>query len=126
MVSIIEIVRFLRQEFPELSIYPVEFPLNAPAGSCMVEVYANTEAKAGTFPITVQIKVRDEHPALSEATSYKFKELLENKTDFNIGSVQVVLVKSQNPIPLNMGKDEKGRYLYSNNFRFIVNEGGNK
>ena len=124
MLSVIEIVKFLRQEFPELSINPLEIPLNAPAGACMVDVYANTEAKAGMFPVTVQIKVRDEHPSLCEANSYKFKELLENKTNFNIGSVQVVLVKSQNPMPLSMGKDEKGRYLYSNNFRFVVNEGG--
>jgi hypothetical protein len=124
MVSVIEVVRFLRQEFPDLSIYPIEVPLNAPVGASMVTVQGTTEAKAGMFPMIVQIKVRDEHPALSEATSYKFKELLENKTNFNIGSVQVVLIKSQNPAPLYLGKDEKGRYLYSNNFRFVINEGG--
>lgn len=124
MVSVIDVVRFLRQEFPDLSINPIEIPLTAPASSCVVTVQGNTEARAGMYPIIVQIKVRDEHPAYSEATSYRFKELLENKTNFEIGGVQVVLVKSQNPVPLYMGKDEKGRYLYSNNFRFVINEGG--
>jgi len=124
MVSVMDVVRFLRQEFPDLSINPLEIPLNAPAGSCMVTVQGTTEAKAGMYPIIVQIKVRDEHPSLSENTSKKFKELLDNKTNFELGSVQVVLVKSQNPAPLYMGKDEKGRYLYSNNFRFVINEGG--
>lgn len=124
MVSVMDVVRFLRNEFPDLSIYPLEIPLNAPVGSCLVDVQGTTEAKAGMYPIIVQIKVRDEHPSLSEATSLNFKSFLDNKTDFNIGSVQVVLVKSQNPVPLSMGKDEKGRYLYSNNFRFVINEGG--
>jgi len=126
MVSIIDVIRFLRNEFPDLSIYPIEIPLNAPVNASVVSLESPSEATAGMFPMIVQIRVRDEHPSLSEATSYQFKNLLENKTNFNIGDVQIVLVKSQNPVPLYMGKDEKERYLYSNNFRFIVNEGGNK
>ncbi|MDQ0976614.1 hypothetical protein QFZ31_006666 [Neobacillus niacini] len=123
MVSTIEIVRFLRTEFPELNIFPTEYPLNSPVNSNIVELQANTEAKAGVFPMIVQIKVRDEHPSKAEATSFVFRNLLENKTNFNIGSVQVIMVKSQNPIPLAMGKDINGKYLYSNNFRFMINEG---
>jgi Bacteriophage minor capsid protein len=123
MVSLIEVVRFLRTEFPELNIYPIEYPLNSPINSNIVEIQANTEIKAGMFPLNVQIKVRDNHPSKSEATSYQFRNLLENKTNFEIGGVQVVMVKSQNPVPLYMGKDLDGSYLYSNNFRFMINEG---
>jgi Bacteriophage minor capsid protein len=121
-----DVVNFLRTEFPDLNIYPLELPLKAPVGSSSVNVYGNVEAVAGLYPITVQIKVRDNHPSKSEADSYRYKSLLENKSNFDIGGVQVVLVKSQNPMPLYMGKDEKGYYLYSNNFRFLINEGGNK
>ncbi|MDA2738378.1 minor capsid protein [Bacillus cereus group sp. Bc015] len=123
MVSLIDVVRFLRTEFPELNIYPLEYPLNSPINSNKVEIQANTEAKAGLFPLVVQIKVKDDHPAKAEATSYEFRNLLENKTNFMIGNVQIVMVKSQNPVPLYIGKDPSGGYLYSNNFRFMVNEG---
>jgi hypothetical protein len=125
MISVIDVVNFLRAEFPDLSIYPIEYPLKATEGASVVTLHGNTEATAGLFPAIVQIKVRDVHPSLSEATCFKYKKLLENKTNFYINDVQVVMVKSQNPLPLYMGKDEKNRYLYSNNFRFVFNEGGN-
>lgn len=123
MVSTIEVVRFLRTAFSDLTFYPIEFPLNSPTKANLVEIDGNTELKAGVYPAIVQIKVRDEHPAYAEATSLLIRQALEEKTNFMIGDVQVVLVKSQNPLPLSLGKDAKGRYLYSNNFRFIINEG---
>jgi hypothetical protein len=123
MVSLIEIVRFLRTEFPEKNIFPIEYPLNSPVNSCRVEMQSNSEMIAETFPLTVQVKVRDDHPSKAEATSFELRNLLENKTNFMIGGVQVVFVKSQNPVPLYMGKDIDGHYLYSNNFRFMINEG---
>lgn len=123
MVSTIEITRFFRKEFPDLNIYPIEYPLNSPVDSVIVNADSNTQITAGMFPAIVQVKVRDDHPSKAEETSYRFKNLLENKTNFYIGSVQIVLVKSQNPLPLYVGKDEKGQYLYSNNFRFLINEG---
>ncbi|MHC5291075.1 phage tail terminator protein [Bacillus licheniformis] len=123
MVSLIDVVRFFRAEFPDHNIYPLEYPLKAPVDAIKVEIQANTEEKAGVYPIIVQLKVRDEHPELAESTSFAFRKVLENKTNFNIGAVQVVLVKSQNPLPLPMGKDANGNYLYSNNFRFVINEG---
>ncbi|MDE1381197.1 phage tail terminator protein [Bacillus subtilis] len=123
MVSIIDVVRFLRTEFPDLNIYPIEYPLNSPVNSNLVAISGNTEAKADVYPIVVQIKVRDDHPSKAEATSLQFRTLLEEKTNFMIGDVQVILVKSQNPLPLYIGKDFDGYYLYSNNFRFMINEG---
>ncbi|MFR7272446.1 minor capsid protein [Streptococcus pneumoniae] len=123
MVSTIEVVRFLRTAFSDLLFYPIEFPLNSPTKAILVEIDGNTEAKAGVYPANIQLKVRDEHPALAEATSLLIRKTLEEKTNFMIGDVQIVLIKSQNPLPLSMGKDATGRYLYSNNFRFIINEG---
>lgn len=117
-----DVVRFLRTEFPELNIYPLELPLNSPDDSCVVDIQANNEALAGVFNLTVQVKVRDNHPAKAEATSIKIRKALENKTNFMLGDVQVVMVKSQNPVPLGLGKDLNGKYLYSNNFRFKMNE----
>lgn len=123
MVSLIEVVKFLRTEFPDLNLYPIEYPLNSPDNACIVEMQSNTEIKADMFPLNVQVKVRDTHPSLAEGISFRLRDLLENKTNFMISGVQVVMVKSQNPVPLYMGKDQNGNYLYSNNFRFMINEG---
>lgn len=123
MVSLIEIVRFMQNEFPDLNIYPLEYPLDSVDHAVVVDMSATTEIKAGVFPLNVQVKVRDEHPSLTEATSFRIREALEAKTEFSLGTVQVVAIRSQNPVPLYIGKDVSGNYLYSNNFRFIINEG---
>lgn len=123
MVSQIDLVRLLRNELPDLNIYPIEYPLNSPVNSVLITTSSTIEAKADVFPLVVTLRVRDNHPSKAEATSYKLRELFENKTDFMLGSVQVILVKSQNPVPLYLGKDTTGNYLYSNNFRFMINEG---
>lgn len=123
MVSLIEVVKMLKQDFPDLNIYPLEYPLNSPSNAVVVDMSSNAEVKAGVFSLTVQIKVRDTHPSLTEAVSFRLREGLEAKTNFMIDKVQVVFVRSQNPVPLYMGKDTNGNYLYSNNFRFVINEG---
>lgn len=123
MVSLIEIVRFMENEFTDLNIYPLEYPLDSVESAVVVDMTATTEVKAGVFPLTVQVKVRDVHPSLTEATSFRIREALEAKTNFLLGAVQVVFIRSQNPVPLYMGKDASGNYLYSNNFRFMINEG---
>jgi Bacteriophage minor capsid protein len=123
VVSTIDVVRFLRTQFPELNFYPIEYPLNSPTNSNLVEIQSNTEALAKSYPAMVQIKVRDDHPAKAEATSLQIRSVLEEMTNINVGQVQVVLIKSQNPMPLSLGKDLDGYYLYSNNFRFMINEG---
>lgn len=123
MVSLIEIIDFLKKEFPSLNFYPLEYPLNSPSGAVIVEMNANIEVRAGMFPLNVQMKVREDHPSKAEQVSFLLRNILENKTNFMIGKVQIVMVKSQNPVPLYMGKDTSGNFLYSNNFRFIVNEG---
>jgi hypothetical protein len=124
VVSLIDIVRLLRNQFPSLNIYPLEYPLNSPDNAVLVDMQSTNPAKAGVFSVNVQLKVRETHPTLGEATSYQLRSFLENKTNFTLGEVQVIMVQSVNPVPLYMGKDGSGRYLYSNNFRFIMNEGG--
>lgn len=122
-MRLIEIVRLMRTQFPELNIYPLEYPLKAPDNAVLVDMQSNNPALSGVFDVNVQLKVRDVHPSMAEETSYMIKGFLDNKTDFIVGSVQVVMVQSVNPVPLFMGKDATGLYLYSNNFRFKINEG---
>jgi hypothetical protein len=116
----------LESELPELNTYPLEYPLNSPNNAVLVDMQSNNPASAGLFALNVQFKVRETHPSKGEATSYQIKNVLDHRTDIQLGGLQVVLVQSVNPVPLFMGKDSNGNYLYSNNFRFLMNEGGNK
>lgn len=122
MFRLIELVRFLRAEFPELNIFPIEYPVDAPDNSVLIDVRSNNSATAGVFSVNVQFKVRDTHPSKAEETSYMIKNFLEKKTDFHIDGVQVVLVQSVNPVPMYIGKDTTGLYIFSSNFKFTLNE----
>lgn len=123
MFRLIDLVRFMRTNFPELNIYPIEYPLDAPWESVLIAVQSNNSAVSGVYDINVQFKVRDTHPSKAEETSYKIKEFLEKKSNFHIGDVQVVVAQSVNPVPLYVGKDSAGLYLFSSNYKFKLNEG---
>jgi len=123
VISLIDVVRFLKEELPELNIYPLEFPLKSPNNSVVVDMTGNQSPVAGLFPINVQIKVREDHPTKAENVCYEIRNLLGNTRGISLGTTQVVLIQAVNPVPLYMGKDTESRYLYSNNFRFMINEG---
>jgi hypothetical protein len=124
MVSLIDVVRLLRTEFPDEHISPIEFPLTAPVAAITVDFSSSTSSLASVFNAEVSIIVRDEHPSLAEATSQKFRKFLDKKTNYILGDSQVVMSSAQNPIPLFIGKDDNDGYLYSNNFTLIINELG--
>jgi len=124
MVSLIDLVNVIEKELPELNVYPLEYPISSPTEAVLVDMDSTNPAMSGVFTMNVQFKVREKHPSLGEATSYKIRNVLEHKTNFALGQLQVIMVQSQNPVPLYMGKDTDGSYLYSNNFRFLMNEGG--
>lgn len=125
MVSVIEVVRLLKTSIPDVHFFPLEFPLSSHVDSACVSVSSGSRSVAKVFTINVQVKVRGEHPITAEEHSQKIIDFLEKKTDFNLGNVQVILSESQNSVPLFLGKDGEGRYLYSNNFKFMCNQGGN-
>lgn len=125
MVSLIDVVRLIKSELPELNVYPLEYPLKSPTNAVLVDMTGSNPAKADVFTVNIQFKVRDTHPTKGESISFQIRDVLEHKTDFQLGDVQVIMVQSQNPVPLYMGKDNDGNYLYSNNFKFMMNEGGN-
>lgn len=127
MISLIDVVRMIKAEVPNLvNVYPLEYPLDSPTESILVDMNGNNPSIAGVFTLNIQIRVRATHPTRGEELSYQIRNVLENKTNFTLGNLQVIMVKSQNPVPLFLGKDESDSYLYSNNFQFRMNEGGNK
>lgn len=123
MVSLIDLVKLLKANITGTAFYPLEFPLNSPIDSCVVDVFGTGTVTAGNFNMNVQVKVRAEHPATAEVVCNEINEFLDKKTNYSLGTMQVVMSETNNRIPLPMGKDSNGNYLYSMNFRFIINEG---
>ncbi|HDR8302778.1 TPA: hypothetical protein QC153_002131 [Bacillus cereus] len=122
MFSITDVTNLVKQGLTGYTVYPLEFPINSPVTSAYISLYSSSRSKAGVSPITVQIVVRDTHPSKSEATSFRLRDFLQNKTNFQLGQVQVIQAEAQS-FPLFLGKDASGNYLYSNNYKFILNEG---
>ncbi|HEF5065824.1 phage tail terminator protein [Bacillus paramobilis] len=123
MFSIVDVTNLVKQGLTGYSVFPLEFPINSPVTSAYVSLFSSSRSEAGVSPITVQIVIRDTHPAKSEAASFKLRDFLQNKTDLKLGQVQVIQIEAQS-FPLYLGKDASGDYLYSNNYRVLINEGG--
>jgi Bacteriophage minor capsid protein len=123
MVSLIDIVRLIKSIVPNGVVYPLEFPVESPDTSISVDATASDPRGKNLYYITVQIKVRDTHPANAESTSLLIRSELEKMTNFTLGNAQVVFIEATTPFPIFIGKDGNGNYLYSTTFRFLINEG---
>ncbi|MGN4692287.1 phage tail terminator protein [Bacillus cereus group sp. MYBK215-1] len=123
MFSITDVTNLVKQGLTGYTVFPLEFPTNSPITSAYISLFSSSRSEAGVSPITVQIVIRDTHPAKAEAASFKLRDYLQNKTNFNLGQVQVIQAEAQS-FPLYLGKDASSNYLYSNNYRFLLNEGG--
>lgn len=123
MFSVIDVVRLLKTIVPTSIVYPLEFPVDSPDTSISVDITGSYPRSKDVYFIMVQVKVRDTHPANAETTSLQIRSALQEMTDFTLGGVQVIYVEPATPFPLFMGKDGNGNYLYSTNYRFMINEG---
>ncbi|MGF9741580.1 minor capsid protein [Priestia megaterium] len=122
MVSTLDLVKLLRTNLPDLTFYPLEFPIESPDSALSVDTYGSGSSKAGVYTVQATIKIRSAHPAQCEIMNNRIRNFLDKKSDFPLGTSQVVFAESSNPMPLYMGKDGASRYLYSNNFTLIINE----
>lgn len=123
MLSVIDVLNLVKPIVPTATVYPLEFPVESPDLAVTVDISGSQRAKASVYLINVQIKVRAEHPSISESTSLQIRSALQGMTNFKLNDVQVVFVESINPFPLFIGKDGNNNYLYSTNYRFMINEG---
>jgi hypothetical protein len=123
MISVIDVVNLVKSVSPTARVYPLEFPVDSPDLAIVVSVTGSTKATAKVYPLNVQIKVRADHPAIAESTSIQLRADLQKKTNVSLGNVQVVFIEPINPFPLYVGKDGNSNFLYSTNYRFMINEG---
>lgn len=125
MFSLIDLKHLFESAFPTLTVNVLEFPVEGVISAIAISMDSSSKPVADTYSVNVQVQIRDDHPMKCEKTSQDIRKYLQNKTNISLGSAQVVLIQPVNPVPLYLGKDGNGNYLYSNNYTFIINEGGN-
>jgi hypothetical protein len=123
MFSVIDIVNLIQPITPDAKTYPIEFPVDSPDLAIVIDISGSQRPKAQTYTISVQVKVRAVHPSICETTSVLIRKELAKLTNIRMSDVQVVFIESINPYPLYMGKDANNNYLYSTNYKFMINEG---
>jgi hypothetical protein len=122
MLSAIDVVNLVKNIRPNDKVYPLEYPVDSPDLAIVVTVTNSSKATAGMYPLHVQVKVRSEHPSKAETTCLSIRTALEELRDIRVGNVQIVFIEPTNPFPIYIGKDGNANYLFSNNYRFIINE----
>jgi hypothetical protein len=123
MFSIIDIINLIKPITPTAKVYPIEFPVDSPNSAVVIDISSTQRPIAKSYSLNVQVKVRDEHPSKCESTSLLIRSELAKTTNVKLNGVQVVLIEPINPYPMYIGKDGNSNYLYSINFRFLINEG---
>ena len=116
----LEMLTKLLTDLSGVQIFPLQFPQNTEAAA-KVEVTSSIEESCGVADLTVQVMVRDKHPALAESTSQKIKEALHQVTDTDFGNFQVVICRSLGE-PFFVGESEAGFYIFSLDFNLIINK----
>ncbi|MDF9638791.1 minor capsid protein [Bacillus cereus] len=120
MVSVIDLVNFLKANKVGGEIYPLAFPVNSPDACSTVLFVSGTPTRGGVGKVYVQIMTRDVHPAKAEKTANDFRSFLEKRTDFLLSDLQVIVIECQNFAPLYLGQDENNRHLFSLNYTFTM------
>lgn len=114
----LDIKRYLETQIP-YTYYPNAYPDSAPADCARVVVLPGGQADREVNRPSLQIVVRASHPATAENKAWEIQNLLQNKTNFTVGSVRVIVCRALSA-PLYMGPDANGRVEYSLNFTLLT------
>ena len=119
MLTIADINAYLRM-MPGLGLTFVgnEFQTNSPDDCAYTRItggYAPSEWTSKARP-SFQIVLRTKLASAAEPKANAIYADLHRKTEFNFGSVRIVICLADQSAPLYLGKDEGGRTLYSLNF----------
>lgn len=122
VISIIDLVNYLKNEKVGGVIYPLSFPVNSPDACSTVNFVSGTPTRGGVGKVYLQVMTRDVHPAKAEKASNDIRSFLEKRTDFLLSDMQVILVECQNFAPFYLGMDENNRHLFTLNYTLTMGE----
>lgn len=122
-MRILELRDYIQEQI-EIPFYPLAFPSaeQAPAEAGTVQYLTSyTKSKGGTQKVNVQMIVRSIHPERAEDLGLTLVKHFTGRTDFRIGSTQVIFCDLRTPFPLFVGKDNAGHFRYSVTMVLLLN-----
>jgi hypothetical protein len=120
-MRILELTNFVNSRVPDV-YYPNIFPVSALDACVCIRLTGGfpTDQWTGKKQPSFQILVRDDHPAKAEERAYAIHGALTNLREIAIGNESVVVIRSNNSVPIYIGDDENNRPIYSMNFDCVV------
>lgn len=122
MLSVMDVVAYVKTVDAETAYYPNNFSLGAPSNAGYVRLYSGRPASEWTpkkYP-TVQVVIRADHPSVGEAKANDIYTHLHNRRQFDVGQTRIISATADQSAPLYLGSDENGRFLYSVNFTMVT------
>lgn len=119
-MSIKDIINFIKGLGVTTPIYPLGFPASSPVEAMMVELGQGASYRGSVADITLTITGRAKHPQRSEKASQEVMDKLHLLTDQTVGDKQIILIKSQQIMPMFVGRDAEDNHYYMTNFKVLI------
>lgn len=119
LISLVE----LFSEVLQHQVYPINFPEYTEGTFVKVEITSGVQEAGGVYDFNIQFMVKGQHPSESEGIALNIIDKLDmlTNTDFGDGAYQLILSKATSPQPFYVGETEAGEYIFSADFRLLVN-----
>lgn len=105
-------------------VFAINFPDYQEGTFTKVEITSGVQELGGVYDFNVQFMVKGQHPSESERVALNILDKLDMVTnkDFGNGAYQLILSKATSPQPYYVGETESREYIYSADFRLLVNK----
>lgn len=114
----------LFSELLECQVYILNFPQYQEGTFIKFEITSGVQEVGGVYDFSIQFMVKSKEPSESERVALGIIDTLDMLTDidFGDGKYQLVLLKATSPQPYFVGETETNEYIFSTDFRLLVNK----
>lgn len=119
-VSVQGFIDLIKDQGITTDIYPIEFPAGAPKDAMLIELSDAFTSRGSVYDGTLSITVRAKHPERAEQLAMDVSKKLHNLTDKTVGDLQIIMLKSLNPLPAFVGRVKGNEYYYMVNFQVLL------
>lgn len=99
-----------------------EFHTDTPDNCCAVILSSAGTTTRSTSSVEFQFIIRNADPEQAELLAFQIYDFFNNKANYEIGQEKVILTKGSQAVPIYIGKDDSGRYMYSVNVLAIIDK----
>lgn len=120
MISLLE----LFSSILGFKVYPINFPEYQEGDFVKVEITSGVQEAGGVYDFNIQFMTKSKHPSDSERISLDIIDKLDMLTnkDFGNDAYQLILSKATSPQPYYVGETELNEFIFSTDFRLLVNK----